>query len=72
MSNKILSVTERQPTPTTLPDGLYIGTWGGYIIQVNYEGKTYELKTEDGVKGMGFKVVVKIDKGVATFEELNN
>ena len=72
MSNKILSIKEKVPTITTLPDGLYNGTWGGYVIEVHYKGKTYELTTEDGVKGMGIKVVVTIKNGVATFDELKN
>jgi hypothetical protein len=42
------------------------------MIEVHYKGKTYELKTEEGVRGMGFKVVVTIKDGVATFTELNN
>jgi hypothetical protein len=69
---KILEIKEKVPTITTLPDGLYNGTWGGYVIEVHYKGKTYELTTEDGVKGMGIKVVVTIKNGVATFDELKN
>jgi hypothetical protein len=72
MSNKILSIKEKVPTITTLPDGVYSGTWGGYVIDVNYKGKTYELTTEEGVRGMGFKVMVTITNGVATFDELKN
>lgn len=72
MLNKILSITEKVPQVTTLPDGSYQGTWGGYIIEVTYNGKIYELKTEEGVRGMGFKVVVTIKNGEATFTELKN
>ena len=69
---KILSITEKVPQVTTLPDGNYVGTWGGYIIEVNYKGKTYELTTEEGVRGMGFRVVVTVADGIATFEAVNN
>jgi hypothetical protein len=72
MSNKILSIKEKVPTITTLPDGSYQGLWGGYVIEINYKGKTYELTTEEGVRGIGFRVVVTIKDGDATFTELKN
>ncbi|HMS90626.1 MAG TPA: hypothetical protein PKC87_00175 [Candidatus Absconditabacterales bacterium] len=72
MSGKILSIKERIPQETTLPDGTYTGTWGGYVIDVRYKDKSYELTTEEGVRGMGFKVVVHIVNGVATFTSIIN
>lgn len=68
----ITKITERRPKETTLPDGIYTGLWGGSIITINYEGKDYECHTEEGVRGMGFKVVVTIKDGIATFVESNN
>lgn len=70
--NKIIKITESRPTIVTLPDGLYIGTWGGSTIKLSYQDKEYNLETEIGVKGLGYKVVVKIENGEATFEELKN
>ena len=72
MSNKILEIKEKVPQVTTLPDGSYNGTWGGYVIELHYKCKNYELTTEEGVRGMGFKVVVTIKDGVATFTEIKN
>ncbi len=72
MSNKILSITEKVPVESTLPDGTYSGVWGGYVIELNYQGKTYQLTTEVGVKGMGIKVSVMVKDGVATFSEIRN
>lgn len=69
---KITSIEEKVPRKTTLPDGIYIGTWGGYIIEVYYDKKTYQLTTEEGVRGVGFRVVVTIKNSIATFEELKN
>jgi len=69
---KIKAIREKRPVETKLPDGMYMGTWGGYVIEVTYEGKTYELETEEGVRGTGIKVVVTIKDGVATFEDLKN
>lgn len=72
MSNKILSIREKVPQVATLPNGSYFGTWGGYGIEIRYKDKTYELTTEEGVRGMGIKVVVTVKDGVATFEEIKN
>ena len=72
MSGKITKIQEKVPQVSTLPDGTYTGTWGGYTIDVRYKDKSYELTTEEGVRGMGFKVVVHIVDGVATFTQVNN
>ena len=72
MSNKILSIKEKVPQTTTLPDGCYFGTWGGNVIAVAYKGTNYELTTEEGVRGFGIKVIVNIKDGDATFTELKN
>ena len=69
---KIVKITEKVPKEVILEDGIYAGVWGGYIIEVNFKGKTYELTTEEGVRGMGFKVAVTITDGVAVFETLKN
>lgn len=69
---KIKAIREKRPVDTTLPDGLYTGTWGGYVIELRYKDKTYELETEEGVRGVGFRVLVKIENGIATFEEIKN
>jgi hypothetical protein len=69
---KIKSITLKVPKETTLPNGIYTGIWGGYVIELNYNQKTYELITEEGVKGIGIKVIVTIKDDVATFEELKN
>ncbi len=66
---KIVSVKELVPTESSLPDGTYSGIWGGYNIDVKHKGKTYQLKTDVGVRGMGFNVVVTVVDGVATFND---
>lgn len=72
MSNKILKITEKVPKETTLPDGIYQGIYGGYNIEVRFKDKIYDLRTEEGVRGNGFKVIVTIKDGIATFEDLKN
>lgn len=69
---KVISITKHEPRPATLPDGVYSGTWGGYNIEVVYGPHIYHLKTEEGVRGMGIKVMVTIKDGVATYEETKN
>lgn len=72
MENKIIAIREKVPQEVTLPDGVYSGTWGGNIISLDLDGKNYELETEEGVRTFGVKVIVTINDGVATFNELKN
>ena len=72
MKNKVKSIKEKVPRIATLPDGYYSGKWGGYIIELIHNGKSYELETEQGVKGIGINVFVEIKDGVATFEKTSN
>ena len=69
---KILKITEKIPKETTLPDGIYAGIWGGSEIELDYKGKTYILTTAEGVRGIGYRVIVEILHGVATAKELSN
>lgn len=69
---KITQITEKKPHAATLPDGIYIGSWGGYVIELHHQGIIYELKTEEGVRGSGIKVVVTINNGIATYEQVSN
>jgi hypothetical protein len=69
---KITKITVKVPQEVTLPDGIYSGTWGGYVIDIKFNGKNYELTTEEGVRGIDIKVVVTIKDGVATYSELKN
>ena len=68
MKNKVKSIVKQVPKETTLPDGLYNGTWNGYVIELRYNKEAYELATEDGVRGINMPVVVKIKNGEVTFD----
>jgi hypothetical protein len=72
MINKIKSIKEKVPQVTTLPDGFYCGNWGGNVIVIHFKEKTFELETEVGVKGIGYKVIVHVENGIATFDEIKN
>lgn len=69
---KIIKITEKIPAAAALPDGIYQGVYGGYIIEVKHDSRIFELHTQDGVRGMGIRVVVTVKNGEATFEYLNN
>jgi hypothetical protein len=68
MRNKVKSIVKKVPKETTLPDGLYNGTWGGYVIELTYDKEIYELATENGVRGINIPVVVEVKDGVITFD----
>lgn len=40
------------PQSAALPDGEYEGTWGGYIVIVQHEGKTYHVEVDQGIRTM--------------------
>lgn len=40
MSNKITSIIEVSKSHC-LPDGVYIGKYGGYVIELSYQDKKY-------------------------------
>lgn len=69
---KITKITKKVPQEIILPDGIYTGKWGGYVIEVRYKENTYELTTEEGIRGIGINVVVTIKNGVATFDTIKN
>lgn len=72
MKNQIKSISRFGGFDAQLKDGKYLGSWGGYEIDLKYKGDTYTLKTLKGVNGIGIKVLVIIENGVATFELFNN
>jgi hypothetical protein len=72
MNNRIITVREKVPQISKLDEGYYYGTWGGYVIEVNYKGKTYELETTEGVRGLGIRVVVIVKSDLVEFHELKN
>lgn len=37
---------------------------------MKYKDKTYELETEEGVRGFDIKVAIRIENGIATFDEI--
>jgi len=69
---KIKEIKIKVPTITSLPDGVYSGILGGYCIELTFQDKVYELTTDEGVRSIGYKVVVTIKDGVGTFETLKN
>jgi hypothetical protein len=49
----------------SLPNGAYAGRWSAYEAITEINGKTYRMRTEDGVRGMNVQcLVVVTDAGV--------
>jgi len=69
---KITEINKKTLIKAELPDGVYIGKWCGYQIEVEHEKETYFLNTEQGVKGINIGVAVEVINGEATFELLRN
>lgn len=51
-----------------LPDGQYLGKWGGYSVRVEADGQVHTMQTKDGVRGMNIPCTVSVSKGQATVE----
>lgn len=44
-----------------LPAGNYSCEWSGYVAKVSYRGSTFEVKTDNGIRGKA-KAVVSINE----------
>lgn len=69
---KVKSIKLKVQEPSVLPDGFYVGTWSAYVIELKVKGQEYQLETEEGIKGLGCRVIVEVKEGIATFKEANN
>lgn len=69
---EIVSITREVREESVLPDGYYLGVWGGFKITLHYKDTEYLLKTSDGAKGTRIRVVIIVKEGDATFHILNN
>ena len=69
---KILKIEEKVPQPAVLADGTYQGIWGGNVVEIRHDGRLFELTTDEGVRGIGIRVVVHIVNGEATFSTFAN
>lgn len=70
--NKITSAQKLVMEDATLPDGTYSGIWGGHVIKISTSKGDYHLTTEQGVRGVGYKVSVRVIDGEATFSHKLN
>jgi len=67
-------IIEEIPTEdlNPLPNGTYIGTWGGNQISVDYKGVLYRYETVNGVRGFNYKVSVTIKDDDISYQQLKN
>ncbi len=68
MNGQVISAKIKIPK-SNIPNGTYHGIWGGYEIIFTAHSIEYELQTEEGVRGRGFKVLIKVRDGIITFED---
>lgn len=45
-----------------LPDGIYDAIWGGWVMEIitTIRKKPYSFDTNEGIKGIGYKLKVEI------------
>jgi hypothetical protein len=67
--SEIVSISKKVPQSATLPDGIYQGSWCGYIIELTFNKEIYELKTLEGIRGRS-NVLVKVEQGIVSFDEI--
>jgi hypothetical protein len=70
--SKVVAITEKVPQNTSLPNGWYKGVQGGYVVDVMYNGKDYQIKTDDGVRGFNISVVINIEGDNIEIHSLKN
>mgnify|MGYP007077531248 CR=1 FL=1 len=44
-------------------DGVYPGTWGGYVVRFTADGITYQAKSECGIRTMAAPCKVTVEQG---------
>jgi hypothetical protein len=54
----------------TLPDGQYVGVWGGYRVTFEFGGVWYEARTLDGIRTHNAPCRITIKNGEMSVETL--
>lgn len=54
-----------------LPDGVYDGIWGGYVVRFVVNGVDYEAQTRDGIKTPRAACKVTSKNGKLTVETVS-
>jgi len=65
MKTNVVSIEKVVPV-STLPDGEYKGTWGGYEVTVEIAGLVYRMKTDIGIRTPSAPCVVRVENGSIT------
>jgi hypothetical protein len=47
-----------------IPEGMYLGYWGGYEVVVNHGGEKWVISTKDGIRGCDMPVSVLVTEEV--------
>jgi hypothetical protein len=51
-----------------LPDGVYDGVWGGYVVRFTVDGIDYEAHTSEGIRTPRAKCKITITNGKLSVE----
>lgn len=67
MKTEVVKVT-RPLCLSEVPNGVYHGNWGGYVVDVMIHGVWYQMHTTDGVRTINAKCMVTVQDGAITVE----
>lgn len=70
--NPIIEYAKKIPERSFLPDGWYTGKQSGYTIEVIFKDEIYVIKVDEGVRGIGIPVAIKIEGSNVQIEYLKN
>jgi len=69
MRSQIKSLeTFEMADPKDLPDGEYVGTWGGYVVEFIAGGKFYRAGTVGGIRTPAATCLVKVEGDQITLD----
>lgn len=64
MDGEVVKIERIQTlSPSQLPEGVYLGTWSGYTIEVAIGGVLHRLDTSTGVRGLNVPCEVTVSGG---------
>lgn len=67
MATQTLAIEQIIPVqPSDLPEGDHDGTWGGYVVDVQIQNKSYRLSVDTGIRGIDCPCVVHVQDGEVT------
>jgi len=60
---KLYKLEKVEEVGENIPNGVYPGIWGGYVVEFTVNGVQYKADTKDGVRGMNCRCSVSVHNG---------